>query len=363
MKHIFHVITSLDLGGAERVAINLSKSENKSLKFHLVEVVRGNSDFTSKLIEEINQEHIFIHRGLPFGRKVSILLFPLVFIFRYIRWRPVIIHTHTEIPDLSIFLFFRMFSLFRLSAKLVRTLHNTELWNKWGKLGARVEPFYKKRATIVSISLSVSRNYTKEYGTFDMPLIFNGVEEVKQCAFEGIDKTKINILFAGRLNYQKGINQLIQVVSNFVGDKRFDFYIIGAGEESEKLKKVFSAAPNVKLRAKIYNLAIYLHSFDYVFLPSNFEGLALLPIEASLAKTPCIINSCPGLKDTLPYDWPLKVHNNSVEDFISIFESLPYRTDREFLALEAYRYAKEYFSIENMQKHYEELYKQIITHG
>lgn len=53
-------------------------------------------------------------------------------------------------------------------------------------------------------------------------------------------------------------------------------------------------------------------------MPSNHEGLALMPIEASLAYTPTIINNCPGLKDTLPEDWPLCVNNNSIPDFIEL---------------------------------------------
>ena len=54
-------------------------------------------------------------------------------------------------------------------------------------------------------------------------------------------------------------------------------------------------------------------------MPSRFEGLPLLAIEASLAHTPTIINRCPGLKDTLPEDWPLAVDDNSVDAFIDIF--------------------------------------------
>ena len=57
---------------------------------------------------------------------------------------------------------------------------------------------------------------------------------------------------------------------------------------------------NVRLYPKIFQLSSYLNSFDYLFMPSLHEGLALMPIEASFAKVPTIINRCPGLKDTLP---------------------------------------------------------------
>lgn len=38
---VFQVISSFDLGGAERVAINITKSPNPNFKFHLFEVVKG----------------------------------------------------------------------------------------------------------------------------------------------------------------------------------------------------------------------------------------------------------------------------------------------------------------------------------
>ena len=47
---VFHIVTHLDLGGAERVAINIANSDNPDIEYHIVEVVRGKSDFTKQLI-------------------------------------------------------------------------------------------------------------------------------------------------------------------------------------------------------------------------------------------------------------------------------------------------------------------------
>ena len=54
-----------------------------------------------------------------------------------------------------------------------------------------------------------------------------------------------------------------------------------------------------------------------MFMPSNFEGLALTAIEACMSKTPVIINSCKGLEEIFPSDWPLKVKNNKSLFFMS----------------------------------------------
>lgn len=91
-------------------------------------------------------------------------------------------------------------------------------------------------------------------------------------------------------------------------------------------------------------------------MPSRFEGLPLLSIEASLAHTPTIINRSPGLKDTFPTDWPLAVDNNSVEAFVDIFRNKLVDINYEQLADIAYKYAKDNFSIGKMQREYEAVY-------
>lgn len=356
MKHIFHIITSLDIGGAERVVLNISKQPDNDIKFHIVEIVRGKSEFNKKLIEEALKSNIILHHGLPLSPKISIMLFPITFISLYLRWNPTVIHIHTEIPDLSMFLFCRLFPITYKKTSLIRTIHNNVLWNEWKRTGQRVESFYQRHAVNVAISESVKNSYQKEWGISEMPIIYNGIEEVTQHRFNEIKEGAINILFAGRLNYQKGIEQLSQVACHFKNDMRFKFFIIGSGEYSQHLHRLFDNIDNVVLKEKVYGLSHYLASFDYLFLPSNFEGLALMPIEASFAQTPCIINNCPGLKDTLPADWPLKVENNNVNDFIHLIDSLPKRSDRKELGIKAYGFAKKYFSLENMQMQYRKLY-------
>lgn len=46
MLKVFHIISHFEVGGAERVAINIAKSKTPDIQYHLVEVVRGNSEFS-----------------------------------------------------------------------------------------------------------------------------------------------------------------------------------------------------------------------------------------------------------------------------------------------------------------------------
>lgn len=357
---VIQVITSFDMGGAERVAINIAQSPSPNYQYYLVEVVKGHSDFTNQLKQEFKTNGI-IYFCSPFkNKKIALCFFWVWFFWKYLVIRPQIIHSHTEIPDLALWIFRKIaWICFWIRPQYVRTIHNTELWNDWKGIGKIVENYYQKHHCNIAISLSTQENYTKVYKGEFPPIIYNGLKEVSQKKFPYLKPNKINILFAGRLEHQKGINELISVITILEKDKRFFFHIVGDGSMKDKLHKATANLTNTALYAKIYGLSEYLESFDYLFMPSNHEGLALMPIEASLAHTPTIINSCPGLKDTLPEDWDLAVQNNSIDEFVQLFSNIQ-NYSYIHLSNKAYQYASTHFSIKKMQQEYEKFYEQKI---
>lgn len=357
---IVQVVTSFDMGGAERVAINISQSQTPGYKYYLVEVVKGNSEFTEQLKKEFRDYRILYYCSPFKNKKIALLLFWVWFIWKYIVIRPNVIHAHTEIPDLALWIFRKIsWVCFWIHPRYIRTIHNTELWSDWKWIGRIVEKYYNKHQCNVAISTSTQDCFIRTYKGKTPPIIYNGLKKTLQKDFPYLRTKKINILFAGRLEFQKGIDELIAVVKVLEKDERFFFHIIGDGSMKEKLYSAIAGLSNVATYPKIYGLSAYLGSFDFLFMPSNHEGLALMPIEASLAHTPTIINSCPGLKDTLPNDWELSVEKNSVEDFISLFTRIQ-EFNYSYLCNKAYNYAVTHFSIEKMQYEYEKLYKEKI---
>lgn len=351
MMRVFQIISHLELGGAERVAVNIAKSQSSGIEYHVVEIVRGKSEFSCQLLNELTTSGIKVHRSPVTSKKLGILLFPLWFFFLNIRYRPQITHSHTEIPDLSVYLF-HLFFPFKI--KYIRTIHNTELWNNWKWIGNKVEHFFISHNSNIAISQSVRDCYEKSYHASNIPLIYNGVEEKSQKRFPGILGGKINILFSGRLEAQKGVDVLVKIVNLLAPDDRFFFHIVGDGPLKRELSKVIGN--NYKLYDKLYDLASYMGSFDYIFMPSNFEGLALTAIEACFARTPTIINACNGLEEIFPADWPLKAQDNSIQDYMEIFLNKLFICDRVELATSAYEFVAEKFSIVSMQQKYDSLY-------
>lgn len=354
---ILHVVTHFDLGGAERVAVNIAKSKSEGFCYHIVEVQRGDSEFSAQLMEEMKSTGIICHSSHIKQGKLAIILFPLWFVFLYLRLRPDVIHAHTEIPDLSLWLFRKVAWLFPwIRPRYVRTIHNTELWNDWKSIGKRVEPFYIRRQCNVAISQSTADSYQKEWGEENIPIIYNGVEELPQEPFPYLVEGKVNVLFAGRFEEQKGYRELAAVIKALRDDNRYFFHLVGSGHGKDFLLSELSDCRNYRIYDKIYGLASYLASFDYLFMPSNHEGLGLMSVEASLARTPSIINRCAGLDETVSEEWPLAVEGNSVEEYIRIFKNILPNVHSEELREKAYSYVKGKFSIMKMQTEYEFLY-------
>lgn len=362
MKKVFHIISHFDVGGAERVAVNIAKSRTEGFEYHVVELVRARSPFTRVFVSELRSAGIRYHRAhMPDVRfhyvfeRLAAVLFPLWFLPLFLRHRPAVVHCHTEMPDLAVSWFFTLFPRLLVGCKVVRTIHNTRLWTGLKGTGRRAERFFIRRGANVAISVSVRDNYEKEYGQRPQ-IIYNGVEETAQKTYERLVRGKANILFAGRFEPQKGIATLIAIVKRLQGEERFHFHIIGDGSLRPDIERELGGLPSVTLSPPVHGIAAYLSSFDYLLMPSEFEGLSIMSIEASLAGLPVIANSCPGLRDTLPDNWPLCVTNNDVNQYAAVFRNLGQRANGSPLSQKATAFARMRFGIRRMQEAYEALY-------
>ena len=371
----FHLITHFSLGGAERVAANIAESQTHGMEYHVVEIMRGRTAYTPKFIGELEKAGVRCHRSwMPdvsfhfLFERIAALLFPLRMLYIMLRWRPDVIHTHTETPDLALYVFSRVFPRMLRRVKIVRTIHNTRLWTGLPRTAQWVEAFFKSRNANIAISNSVRDSYADRFGEV-APIINNGVAEVEQKDYFNAQNSKLKtqnsklkILFAGRLEPQKGVVVLCKVLKMLAGDARFFFTIAGDGSQRTLVEQTLAEiaaegkSVNAQLVPPIFGLAGYMQSFDYLFMPSEFEGLSMLSMEASLNRLPVIANACPGLADTLPTNWSLLAHGNNLDDYRRIFNMLP-TADRDALTQQAYAFAKERFSVRTMQERYEAWYK------
>ncbi len=361
-KRVFHIISHFELGGAERVAANIAESGNDGFEYHIVEILRGNSDFTKGFLSELRAAGVVCHRSLFPGfhyhfmaERIAAILFPLRFLYIWLRYHPDVIHAHTETPDMCLWAFFKVFPWLQRRCRIVRTIHNTCLWTGLKRFGRKVERFYQRNNANVAISQSVLECYMREYSS-KPPVVYNGVPEVAQKQFKGIVKDKTNILFAGRFDEQKGISHLIYIIKQLRDMPEYHFHVVGGGKLQAEVDREIAHLSNVSMYKPIFGLSEYLASFDYMIMPSEFEGLPLMSVEASFAGLPVVCSDCKGLNETMPSSWSLMAHGNSHEEYMRIFREVIPAVDRNQLVGKARQFVRQRFAVGEMQKGYEDIY-------
>lgn len=359
---VFHVISSFGMGGAEQVALNIASSANEGFDYHIVEVFRGRTAYSRVFIDEMRRRGVSYHRSpLPVVRfhyvfeRLAAALFPLWAVFLLIKYRPRVIHTHTEVPDMAVMHLFSLFPRLLKRTLLVRTIHNTRLWTGLERTGRRFERFVQRRGVNVAISQAVLDCYVNIYGGCPV-VIPNGVPQVPQQPWPTLVKGRLNVLFAGRMEPQKGITTLIKVVSYLKNNPRYHFHIVGDGSLRHDVEQALARQQNVTLYGAVYGIGARLASFDLLFMPSEFEGLSIMSIEASMEALPVVCNSCAGLIDTLPPAWPLCVRNNSMEEYLRLFGTVIPKADLAAIGSTARQFALHHFSVKLMQERYEKAY-------
>jgi len=279
---------------------------------------------------------------------------------KYIRkMNPAIVHSHTDLPDFVLSLTLRLIA--KPEFKIIRTIHNTELWPTHYRMGKLTEkPFIND--TIVAVSDAALAAYNKLRTNYKLSsskkqhTVYNGIKAPASLSFPySFDTTKINIAFAGRLEVQKGIDIFLTLLHNCPQNiaSKVVFHIIGDGTYRKEAEETCLKYENCIYHGVVTDLSSKLSSFDYIIMPSRHEGLVLMSLEASFAKVPVIASAIPGLAETLPADWPLFAHSVAPADFLELLQKIvDNKINKAELKEQAFNYASQHFSFDRMGKEY-----------
>ena len=119
------------------------------------------------------------------------------------------------------------------------------------------------------------------------------------------DPAKMRYLFAGKLSEKKGIYSLLRCLEHLEHPEQVEVYLAGgcgSEEELEHLRMLADASPcPVKLLGKLdqKSLAAYMNACDVFILPSFYEGLPLVLIEAMACGMKTICTDLPGIRPWL----------------------------------------------------------------
>lgn len=141
-----------------------------------------------------------------------------------------------------------------------------------------------------------NRDFTVIKNGIDLSLY--SVNEMKREASReqfGIKSDEIVLGHVGTFNYQKNHEFLVDLMKklNLVGEKKFKLVLVGDGENKAKIEcDVLSAgvSDNVVFTGSVANVPDFLQMMDIFLLPSRFEGLPYVLVEAQALIIPCLVS-------------------------------------------------------------------------
>lgn len=195
------------------------------------------------------------------------------------------------------------------------------------------------------------------------PLISNEEIYIKGEEF-GIEKKDFVIGYVGRLCAIKGIIPFIkEVYKNKNKLKNMKFLIVGSGEQEQEIKAYIR---DKKLEDMFIftgfqkEVRIFYSLMDIFILPSIYEGLPMVLLEAMAEKIPSISMNVGGIGEILDDGRGILIEPGDYTDFVnSICKLYGDEEKRRSTADKGYEYIRNNYSIEKYIKALEKKYEEI----
>lgn len=170
------------------------------------------------------------------------------------------------------------------------------------------------------------------------------------------------VIFAGRLEHEKRVDDLIKVWTHVQRRcANAHLLILGTGRQEEKLRKM--ATGNILFGGVVENVAPYLQTADVFVLPSVAEGLSNALLEALASGLPVVVTATGGTTDIVRHKvsgW--LIHDYQSETLVEgILAFLENQSLREQCALEGRRYVMENYSLNRTANNLCKLYSNLIS--
>lgn len=279
---ILQIITLSELGGAQTVVINLS---NKLSEHHEVIVAAGEGDgkMWQMLHSDVKQEHCkHLKRALsPVDDMLTIIDFRKL----YRKYKPDIIHLHSS----------KVGILGRIAfpaKKTIYTVHGFDSIRLAHRKFLPIERLMQHACkAIVGVSHYDAKNLKMEKITHHVHCVYNGIypiESGKGLSFQIPKKYTQVVLCIARLSPQKDSDLFMAVAALL---PHYAFVWIGNQQE------VYNHPDNVYFLGNIPNAGRYNLIADLFILPSNYEGLPMVILEAMSVGKPIVASNVGGISE------------------------------------------------------------------
>ena len=294
---ILHVITSLRIGGAERLISEIAPI--MKARGHQVDVFvfDGIDTFFKQSLQKAGIKVI------AFKNNCSVYNPLFIFNLYQLRSKYDVIHTHLSSPQLIAAI------ACRSKVPLVTTEHNTENRRRLIKWLKNVDRWmYNQYKYVISISQKTEDNLKNYIGQSRCRFvtIHNGIDidRFKDASpldesTKGTSKTIITMVAAFR--EQKDQMTLVQSMK-FLDTNRYEIWLVGDGEKRHQVEshvKELGLTNNVRFWGNRNDVPSILKSSDIVVMSSKWEGFGLSIVEGMAAKKPVIATDVDGLSQVV----------------------------------------------------------------
>lgn len=355
---IIHIIPTLDMGGAERAVVDIAKNLNPA-DFQVKVICLKRFGHWGLELKNKNVEMI----SLGQKDKLGILILPkLIRILK--RENPDIVHTHLFGADF----YGRLAAWLAGVDIIVSTEHNLNISE------GRIKKILKKYSAalakaIVASSSAIEKYLIKSEGAKadKISVIRYGIEVDKflnkQRVFVG--KEEIILGFMGRLTEQKGVDLLIGALAK-LRNQKIVCRIAGQGELQEELKRRIvenNSSNKVSLLGQVKNSKNFFDELDIFILPSRWEGLGIVILEAALSGLPVIASNIDGIKEVIENGISgILTEPGDIDALAEKIKNLAGNPEeRKRLGLNLQNKVKNEFNLERMVGEYENLYFKLIN--
>lgn len=334
MKKILFVVHTLQVGGAERVLINLLKNINKE-KYDITVLAIVNDGIyidEVKSIKGVKYKFVFntFFKQIRTNKKSK--LYKICNIIMDLIWKLYILMIK-YIPqilykigvkdnyDIEIAFLEGKVSKFVANSKNKKSnkfawihtdINNVNQINVFRSLREEIK-CYSKFNKIICVSEEVKNRFIQKTGITENlyvqinPISSNEIlQKAKEPILEELNYNGFIVCSVGRLVKEKGYDRLLEIhnklIQNSIGHT---LWIVGEGEERNKLElyiKEKHLEHTVNLIGYTDNPYKYVNKANIFVCSSRVEGLSSAVLEAAILKKVIVSTKCPGIKEILGND-------------------------------------------------------------
>lgn len=344
---ILQIITLSELGGAQSVVINLA---NMLSLEHEVIVAAGEGD--GKMWGLLNGK-VKQYQCKYLKRKISLLDICAAFELRrlYKKTKPDIIHLHSSKAGL-------LGRIALPSSKIVYTVHGFDSIRVAHRKFLPLEKLLQNRCgAIVGVSNYDERNLLAERITQKVSTVYNGIDvplSLPKDPFKEFDDSRKKVLCIARLSAPKNHKLFIDVASKM---PQYDFIWIGNQTIPD-----FNYPSNAYFLGSIPSAGSYIRYADLLMLPSNYEGLPMVIIEAMSLGKPIVASNVGGVSEIVRNGENGYALDNDSELFVQKIEYiLQDQQLYDVFSKQSLKIYREELTIGKMMSEYLKVYNSVIN--